>query len=129
MKITNVLIALIILFSTSVFAQKPEPRGEKLKAQKVSYITNKVNFSADEAAVFWPVYNEFESKMIGIKRQKRELLKPDQDLENVEEKELLSIMEKRFELDQEEMDLKKSYHKEFLELDYNNILIENKFKF
>lgn len=35
---------------------------EKIRAEKVSFITTQLDLSVEEARKFWPVYNEFEKK-------------------------------------------------------------------
>ena len=39
---------------------------EKIKAQKVAFITSKLELNADEAQLFWPVYNEYQKKLEDI---------------------------------------------------------------
>ena len=34
---------------------------ERIKTQKIGFITQKLNLSSSEAQVFWPVYNEYEA--------------------------------------------------------------------
>lgn len=41
---------------------------EKIKAQKVAYITEQLNLTAEEAQNFWPIYNAFEDKMHQMRR-------------------------------------------------------------
>lgn len=51
-------ILIIILFlSLNVFAQG---RGEKLKALKVAFITERLDLTQEEAQKFWPIYNAYE---------------------------------------------------------------------
>lgn len=42
--------------------KNPEEWREKMKAEKVAYITSKVNLSVEEAQKFWPVYNEVSER-------------------------------------------------------------------
>ncbi|MBI9038125.1 MAG: hypothetical protein JEY97_08340 [Bacteroidales bacterium] len=69
-------IFLMILFSINCFAQV---RGEKQKfrdnmrqkieAQKVAFITNKLDLTPEEAQSFWPLYNEYEIKRKSIQKE------------------------------------------------------------
>jgi hypothetical protein len=61
-KIILPLIAL--LFSLSVLAQEGR---DKIKALKVSFITEKLELTQAEAQQFWPVYNEYEKVTLKIK--------------------------------------------------------------
>ncbi|MBP5539838.1 MAG: hypothetical protein J6X69_08500 [Bacteroidales bacterium] len=42
--------------------QNPEAWREKVKAQKVAFITTKVDLSVEEAQKFWPVYNQVSAR-------------------------------------------------------------------
>ncbi len=42
--------------------KNPEQWREKMKAEKVAFITSKVNLSVEEAQKFWPVYNEISER-------------------------------------------------------------------
>ena len=73
------LISILLTLSISVaaFAQPQGAPGkgqkkdfEKIKAEKVAFITNEVDLTPDEAQVFWPVYNEIE-------KQQKELMQAE----------------------------------------------------
>lgn len=56
------LVFLAILMANISFAQdRDQMREGKIEAQKVSFITSKLDLSVEEAQKFWPVYNEFEA--------------------------------------------------------------------
>lgn len=42
--------------------QNPEAWREKVKAQKVAFITTKVDLTVEEAQKFWPVYNQVSAR-------------------------------------------------------------------
>ncbi len=73
MKKLNTIIILMIFCFTGLKAQ--ERRGgnpemfEKIKAEKISFFTSKLDLTPAEAQKFWPVYNEFEKKRFDIQRQ------------------------------------------------------------
>ena len=89
----------------SLFAQ-PGGRGNaKIEAQKVAYITNRLDLTSEESAVFWPIYNQFQKdrKAINRKHQRK------QRIENMSDAELEEQMTSNFNKDQELLDLKKTY--------------------
>ena len=60
------LILVLFVFSLPVWAQDGKLTEEKRKefeAQKVAFFTQEMNLSPEEAAVFWPLYNEMQQKM------------------------------------------------------------------
>lgn len=69
------LTIIIILAVLCIQLNAQERRGgnpemfEKIKAEKISFFTSKLDLTPTEAQAFWPVYNEFEKKRFDIQRQ------------------------------------------------------------
>ncbi|WP_347174582.1 sensor of ECF-type sigma factor [Polaribacter uvawellassae] len=59
----NYIFTLIftLLISTPLFSQE-RGSNKKIKTLKVSYITEKLALTSQEASKFWPVYNKFEKE-------------------------------------------------------------------
>src|SRR6187431_38137 len=73
MKISNKILAILMLISINVFAQNgrlSKEKREQLKAMKVAFITTELSLTSDEATKFWPIYNAFEEKQHEIRKQK-----------------------------------------------------------
>lgn len=87
--ITLLLFILCISFS---WGQREEMR-EKIKAQKVAYITNKLDLTAQESQAFWPIFNAYEAKVETIKKEDlrsiRRSLKQSTDVSDSEANALL----------------------------------------
>ena len=66
-KVFSVLCALVLL-SAGAFAQGsgPQRRGgdngwrERVRAEKVAFLTEEIDLTESEAQVFWPIYNEIQ---------------------------------------------------------------------
>ena len=69
-KVISVLCALVLL-SAGAFAQGPQgPQGprrggdngwrERVRAEKVAFLTEEIDLTESEAQVFWPIYNEIQ---------------------------------------------------------------------
>ena len=111
------LVVIGILSRASIFAQLDDlelPAREKIKAQKVAFITEKLQLTVKEAQVFWPVYNEYSEKKDKITSDRREKLKffhqnqttlSDKDIEKISD-DLVSSRLLEAQLDQE-------YHQRF----------------
>ena len=85
---------LILLVSFSSFAQGGEKIKERIKAQKIAFITEKLSLTSEEAQQFWPIYNEIEAKKETLRKEstlKRKAKKPD-DLTEKEAETLLNEM-------------------------------------
>ena len=87
---------LVLLISLSGFAQRGGKMNERIKAQKTAFITEKLSLTADEAAKFWPIYNEFEAKRNKIKsedlRAVKMKMRNNPDMSDKEADELLEIL-------------------------------------
>jgi hypothetical protein len=118
---TSIGFALLMIASLALtghaFAQQGPggPNREKIEAQKVAYITTKLNLTTEEAQKFWPVYNEYQTKQ-------KDLMKgPDDKPSNLSREEMMVLPEKEAaRLADEELlhaqkmlDLRKEYHAKF----------------
>lgn len=98
MKIKQILLAIILLFSINTFAQGGrllKEKKEQIKAMKVAYITNELSLTSDEAAKFWPLYNAFEDKQQEIRKQKLKGYMDridEESFDNLSEKEAATIL-------------------------------------
>ena len=98
-KVISVLCALVVL-SMGAFAQGPQgPRRggdngwrERVRAEKVAFLTEEIDLTESEAQVFWPIYNEIQK----AQREGFEAVKKAYDAmaKGVEEKKSGKEMEK-----------------------------------
>jgi len=93
-------------------------RLDEIKAQKIAYITAKLDLTPAEAQQFWPVYNEYSQKKEEIHRER--FGKPDEpkpfDVEKMNDKEAGQILD-NMGADQEHMaSIEKEYSAKFRKL-------------
>lgn len=114
----HILILFAILSATIIFAQNQEERMNRIRAQKSAYITQRLNLSVEESQVFWPVYNEFESKMFNLKKDVAPGPGRGQrpDFSAMSDEDLTAFFEERFSKEEEELKLKRTYHTKFMQL-------------
>ncbi len=108
----NLIFTIVLLNSLSIFSQ--ESKSDKVEAMKVGFITNRLELTAKEAQVFWPLYNEYNSKMEKLRKTKRsdfEELKNKSD--NITDKELETFINEVFASKQKELDLQKEYYEKY----------------
>ena len=67
-KFISVLCALTVL-AAGAFAQGPGPRRgndegwrERVRSEKVAFLTEEIDLSESEAQVFWPIYNQLQKE-------------------------------------------------------------------
>ncbi len=64
-KLSFILFGILFLCTADMMAQQQrnfEDNQDKYYSQKIAYITDLMELTPDEAAVFWPLYNENENK-------------------------------------------------------------------
>ena len=83
---------ILMLFCTSIAAQKGKMH-ERIKAQKVAYITEQLNLTSDEAEKFWPIYNAFDEKMHEYRRKEMRELRERMRNENISESEANKLID------------------------------------
>ena len=121
-----ILSTLVIAFSLSGIAQE-RGRGmhkmsERFEAQKISFITQKLELTPEEAQLFWPLYNELERKRKENRVQTRILFRKLRDKsEELSDLELSELSDELIELKLQEANLQKEYH-----LKYKKILTAKK---
>lgn len=103
--ITAVLIQCLPLM---VMAQQPgkgtlkKESRDRIEAQRIAFITQKLSLTPDEATKFWPVYNEHKDE---LKEMRDDMERPD--LINITDAEATVIMERHLEQEQKRIEMKK----------------------
>jgi len=83
------LMTTVIVFGQDRFQE----RMNNLRAQKIAFITQRMNLTPDEAQVFWPIYNELSQKKDALNKRRKEItfeLKNNKDNYSDAEKEKLA---------------------------------------
>ncbi|WP_299116620.1 sensor of ECF-type sigma factor [uncultured Winogradskyella sp.] len=84
---------LLLFFSISSFAQGGEKMKERIKTQKVAFLTEKLSLTTEEAQQFWPIYNAFETKVDKIKSDVLRPIKQEMRGGNVSDKRADELLE------------------------------------
>lgn len=72
--------------------QSHDERWEKIKAEKVAFLTTQLALTPAEAEKFWPVYNEMEQQRWNAQRARRELEnKVSEAEESLSENEIIKL--------------------------------------
>jgi len=91
------------------FTQQPGPgplskeTRERIEAQRIGFITQKLRLTPDEATKFWPVYNEYKDALKGMRD---DIERPD--LMNITDDEATVIIERHLQQEQKRLELKKT---------------------
>lgn len=97
---------LIVLTSTMpAITQNDRPVEERIEAQRIAFITQRVNLTPEEAQSFWPIYNEYREK----EKQLKESRITKGEVLDMDEREAENYLNKLISLEQDELNLKKEY--------------------
>lgn len=77
------------------------PARERIDAQRVAFITQRLRLTPDESARFWPVYNEYRD---AIKDLRDEFERPD--LDAITDEEANALIDRHIRQEQRKLDLK-----------------------
>jgi len=112
MKYTFLSIALF--FATFAFGQRPDRAEikEKLEAQKIAFITDRLDLSPNEAKAFWPIYDEFQEKEHELRSQTR----PPRRIEDLSDEEALSFLKTSLKNEEAIQKVRTEYTERFLEV-------------
>jgi len=124
MKTKTLTIALLFILTSSLTAvsQNPErhngPDFEKIKVEKIAFITEELSLTPAEAEKFWPTYNEFEKKKFEIMGQRHELEKKlkEEDLQKLSDAECVEISKKLASFFTADAKLTNEYNDKFLKI-------------
>lgn len=114
------LVVLMIGFSLSVFAQAGKLSDEKRKefeAQKIAFFTQEMELTPEEAAMFWPLYNEMQQKLRVENDKIRNLTcKKDKDTPVATEEQAKKNLKTVLDAEQALCDIKKEYTDKLLKV-------------
>ena len=112
MKIKAIIILFLFIQGISAQNNKDQkgPIRDKIKAQRIAFITDRLNLSPDEATKFWPVYNQFSGELEEVKKQQNQLRKTTNDkLAVMSDKEIDKALEDELSAQQKSIDLQRKY--------------------
>ena len=136
MKTLGTFILMIALGLQLAWAQPPggQERNERIEAMKVSFITEQLDLTPEEAKVFWPIHNAYEKEKKSMMQAYRQRAgNTTQDLNELTSDEAKNLIAKEIEFQQKRVDMMKQYVGKFqsvLPVEKVAILLtlENKFK-
>lgn len=106
-KMNKSVLFFIVLFMAGhlVYSQSKDDRFKEVKAQKVAYLTEKMNLTIEESKSFWPIYNEYEQSMRELRGQRW------QKEENLTEENAKKALISSLEREEKEIHLKRDFYK------------------
>jgi hypothetical protein len=111
MKKFKLIYLLICWLIANIAVSQTESKRDKIEALRVSFISQKVNFTTQEAQAFWPLYNEYQDKIILSRKAFRQQYNKNTDYNFTTDKEAEAYLNAEITLKQKEFE----YYKDYLE--------------
>ncbi len=123
----KLLLALAILIITGTTIAQPQrgadrpfdrhdERREAIEARRISYLTQKLALTTEEAKMFWPVYHEYNQKveeLSGSFRAKREQMP---EISELNEEEAATFVEEELQRFENAAALRREYTEKMLDI-------------
>lgn len=115
-----ILTAVTIFFAQAAFAQNPQGNkncpldDQKIKAEKIAFITAEIDLTVKEAQQFWPVYNEFTEKMDALFKEEHKITREiKKSIATLSDKDIETKLDRAIEIRADRASLEKTYHEKF----------------
>lgn len=110
------ILAFMLLFLIKL-GNAQEKRREEIESFRVAYFTRQLNLTSEEAKKFWPVYNEMQTEIQKLQKERRNRHRDLRDNEeNISDAELEKSINEEMASRQKELDIEKKYHERFKQI-------------
>jgi len=107
-------ITMIILLCSVSFAQEKyiELLRQDIKKEKVGIITEVMDFTEEQAGIFWPIYREYDLELTKIGDERLAMIKDyAEHYQTLTDEKAKELVEKAFQLQQKRIKLRRAYFK------------------
>ncbi|MDR6785456.1 hypothetical protein [Pedobacter africanus] len=110
----QLLVTLLFMFPALVMAQKyTERMNDEIEAYKIGFLTQKLDLSADEAKIFWPIYNNWQKEQDALRKERVQKMinyRKITEIEELSDTEIQNLIENSFSIKQRELNLERKYY-------------------
>ena len=107
------IVLFLFCFVALISVAQPGTKRDKIEALRVNYINQKVNFTAQEAQLFWPLYNEYSDKLEVNRKTFRQQYGKHAKVEFITDKDAENYLNAELTMRQKEYELYKEYYEKF----------------
>nr|WP_121273923.1 hypothetical protein [Pedobacter schmidteae] len=109
----QLIIAILLLFPAIVMAQRPSERINEIESYRIAYLTQKLDLTAEEAKIFWPIYNDWQREQDALRKERMQKMisfRKISEIEELSDTEVQTLIVNDFSFEQRELNLKKKYY-------------------
>ena len=115
-KITLAILILGMGLGSIAQEKGKEIKRENKKAEKIAFISTKLELTAEEAEKFWPVYNASEAEFKLLKKEHKAAMGEKKKISEMSDNEVEKLLDKGLEIQQKELEIRKKYLVKFKEV-------------
>lgn len=107
------IISLFILLPSITFAQRDRPGDDKIEAAKIAFFTQKLDLSADDAKIFWPIYNDYQKELSVLRKDRMQRMisfKKVTEIDDLSDSEIQTLIAGDFDYKQKDLNIEKKYY-------------------
>ncbi|QNK62095.1 hypothetical protein H7F33_16300 [Pedobacter sp. PAMC26386] len=106
-------IAFLLCLPFLVSAQKHAGRSNEIEAYKNTYLKEKLDLSAEEAKIFWPIYNSMQTEQSDLRQERRKNMisfRKSTEIENLSDTEVESLINNELNFKQKDLNIERKYY-------------------
>ena len=110
------IIALFISFPILVLAQNPRMDNDKIEASKIAFFTQKLDLSANEAKIFWPIYNDYQKEQGALRSDRMRSMisfRKVTEIDDLTDAQVQTLIAGDFDYKQKDLNIEKKYYAKF----------------
>ena len=101
-------------FPVLVLAQRQDDKKrEEIESYKIAYLTQKLELSAEEAKIFWPIYNDYQKEQSELRKERAQKMisfRKMPEIDELSDSEVQTLIVNDFSFKQRELNLEKKYY-------------------
>ncbi|WP_432714292.1 hypothetical protein [Pedobacter sp.] len=94
-------------------AQHSNERRDEIESYKIAYLTQKMELSPNEAKVFWPIYKNWQTEQMALRKERSQKVisyRKIEEIENLSDTEVQSLIANELNFKQRALNIEKKYY-------------------
>jgi hypothetical protein len=109
----HLIIVMLFLLPTISMAQRGGERNNEIESYRIAYLTQKLDLTAEEAQVFWPIYNDWQNEQKALRKERAQKMisfRKITEIEELSDTEIQALITNDFSFKQRDLNLDKKYY-------------------
>lgn len=109
----SALIILFICLGHVAMAQHSNDNRDEIESYKIAYLTQKLDLSADESRIFWPIYKNWQNEQASLRKERAQKMisfRKIDEIEDLSDNEVQSLITNELSFKQKGLDIEKKYY-------------------